>query len=182
MATLNYALTHPNGVDSVIMLNSAYSEDSTVLWPEMITLFATQSLRPLALAIAQSPEQFGWLLKWQQKQFLDSLPEAQKPHFNAFIGPLISENFIAQPSAGPAFVQLAAQFFDEHARNAKRLPELVTLDIPVKLIWGRYDPYITVAVAERRQSQLKNASLTVIPAGHWLQADEPAEVAKAMLS
>jgi pimeloyl-ACP methyl ester carboxylesterase len=64
----------------------------------------------------------------------------------------------------------------------KHLPELETLDISVKLIWGQYDPYITVDVAERRQSQLKNASLTVIPAGHWLQADEPAEVAKAMLS
>jgi pimeloyl-ACP methyl ester carboxylesterase len=47
---------------------------------------------------------------------------------------------------------------------------------------GEYDPYITVAVAKRRQSQLRNASLTVIPAGHWLQADEPAQVAKAMLS
>src|SRR5271167_3918340 len=33
MVTLNYALIHPDGVDSVIMLNSAYSEDSTVLWP-----------------------------------------------------------------------------------------------------------------------------------------------------
>ena len=182
IATLNYALTHRAGVDSVIMLNSAYSEDTTVLWPEMITLFATRSMQPLAMAIAQSPEQFGWLLKWQQKQFLDALPEVQKPHFNTFIGPLISDNFIAQPSAGPAFVQLAAQFFDEHARNAKHLPELETLDISVKLIWGQYDPYITVDVAERRQSQLKNASLTVIPAGHWLQADEPAEVAKAMLS
>jgi pimeloyl-ACP methyl ester carboxylesterase len=182
MATLNYALTHPNGVESVIMLNSAYSEDTTVQWPEMITLFATRSMQPLAMAIAQSPEQFGWLLKWQQKQFLDSLPEVQKPHFNAFIGPLISDNFIAQPSAGPAFVQLAAQFFDEHARNAKHLPELGILDIPVRLIWGQYDPYITVAVAERRQSQLKNASLTVIPAGHWLQADEPKQVAKEMLS
>jgi len=182
MATLNYALTHRAAVESVIMLNSAYSEDATVLWPEMITLFATRSMQPLAMAIAQSPEQFGWLLKWQQKQFLDSLPEVQKPHFNAFIGPLISDNFIAQPSAGPAFVQLAAQFFDEHARNAKHLPELGTLDIPVRLIWGKYDPYITVAVAERRQSHLKNASLTVIPAGHWLQADEPEQVAKGMLS
>jgi len=182
MATLNYALTHRAAVESVIMLNSAYSEDATVLWPEMITLFATRSMQPLAMAIAQSPEQFGWLLKWQQKQFLDSLPDLQKAHFNAFIGPLISDNFIAQPSAGPAFVQLAAQFFDEHARNAKHLPELGTLDIPVRLIWGKYDPYITVAVAERRQSQLKNASLTVIPAGHWLQADEPEQVAKGMLS
>jgi haloalkane dehalogenase len=182
MAALNYALTHPNGVDSAIMLNSAYSEDSTVLWPEMITLFATRSMQPLAIAIAQSPEQFGWLLKWQQKKFLDPLPEAQKPHFSTFIGPLISDNFIVQPGAGPAFVQLAAEFFDEHARNAKHLTALKSLDIPVKLIWGQYDPYITVPVAERRKSQLRNASLTVIPAGHWLQADEPAQVAKAMLS
>jgi pimeloyl-ACP methyl ester carboxylesterase len=182
MATLNYALTHPDAVDSAIMLNSAYSEDSTFLWPEMITLFATRSIQPLAMAVAQSPEQFGWLLRWQQKKFLDALPEAQKPHFSAFIGSLISDNFIVQPGAGPAFVQLAAEFFEEHARNAKHLTALKTLDIPVKLIWGQYDPYFPVAIAERRQSQLKNASLTVIPAGHWLQADEPAQVAKAMLS
>ena len=182
MATLNYSLAHPAEVDSVVMLNSAYSEDETVLWPEMITLFATRGMQSLAMAIAQSPEQFGWLLKWQQKQFLDSLLEAQKSHFNEFIGPLISDNFIAQPSAGPAFVQLAAQFFDEHARNARHLPALRALDVPVKLIWGQYDPYISVAVAERRRAQLKNASLTVIPAGHWLQADEPALVAQAILS
>jgi haloalkane dehalogenase len=182
MATLNYALTRPDRVDSVIMLNSAYSENSAVLWPEMITLFATRNLQALALATAQSPEQFGWLLKWQQQQFLDALPEAQKPRFNSFIGQLISDNFIVQPGAGPAFVQLAAQFFDEHARNAQHLTALKRMDIPVKLIWGRYDPYISVAVAERRQSQLKKASLTVIPAGHWLQADEPQQVARAMLS
>jgi haloalkane dehalogenase len=182
MAALNFVLAHPDGVDSAIMLNSAYSEDSSVVWPEMITLFATRSMQALAIAIAQSPEQFGWLLHWQQQKFIDPLPEAQRPHFSAFIGPLISDNFIVQPGAGPAFVKLAAEFFDEHARNAKHLAALKKLDIPVKLIWGQYDPYITVAVAERRQSQLKNASLTVIPAGHWLQADEPAQVAKAMLS
>lgn len=77
---------------------------------------------------------------------------------------------------------MAAQFFEAHAENAKRLPELKALDVPVKLIWGQYDPYITVAVAERRQSQLKHPSLTVVPAGHWLQVDEPEQVAKAMLS
>ncbi len=182
MASLNYALSHPEGVESVIMLNSAYSEDASVIWPEMITLFATRSMQPLAIAIAQSAEQFGWLLKWQQKKFVDPLPEAQKSHFSTFIGPLISDNFIVQPGAGPAFVQLAAEFFDEHARNAQHLPALKTLDIPVKLIWGQYDPYITVAVAERRQGQLKDASLTIIPAGHWLQSDAPAQVARAMLS
>jgi haloalkane dehalogenase len=88
--------------------------------------------------------------------------------FDTFLSPLIRDNFIIQPSAGPAFVQLAAQFFDEHARNAKHVTALKTLDCR-----GR---------GRAPQAQLKNASLTVIPAGHWLQADEPALVAKAMLS
>jgi haloalkane dehalogenase len=180
-AALNFALEHPDRVESVVMLNSAYAEDSTVLWPEMITLFATESLQALAMAIAQSPEQFGWLLTWQQDKFRVSLPEAQKLGFNTFLGPLIRENFIAEPSSGPAFVQMAARFFDVHVQNTKRLPELKTLDVSVKLIWGQYDPYITVAVAERRLSQLKHASLTVVKAGHWLQVDEPAQVAEAML-
>jgi haloalkane dehalogenase len=182
IASINYALAHPEGVDSVIMLNSAYAEDSSVLWPEMITLFATKSLGALAMAIAQSPEQFAWLLNWQKQRFLDALPEAQKSHFSAFLGPLISDNFLVQPGSGPAFVQLAAQFFDALAQNAERLSELKALDVPVKLIWGQFDPYITTAVAERRKSQLKRPSLTVVPAGHWLQIDEPEQVAVAMLS
>jgi haloalkane dehalogenase len=182
IASLNYALAHPQGIDSVIMLNSAYAEDSTVLWPELVTLFATPSLRALAMAIAQSPEQFGWLLTWQQQKFFEALPEAQKPHFSAFLGPVIRDNFLVQPGSGPAFAQLAAQFFDAHIENAKRLPQLKALDIPVKLIWGKFDPYITVAVAERRMSQLKHPSLTVVPAGHWLQVDEPQQVAAAVLA
>jgi pimeloyl-ACP methyl ester carboxylesterase len=40
---------------------------------------------------------------------------------------------------------MAAQFFDALEQNAKRLSELKALDVPVKLIWGQYDPYITVA-------------------------------------
>jgi haloalkane dehalogenase len=181
-ATINYALAHPQRVDSVIMLNSAYAEDTTVLWPEFITLFATQSLQALAMAIAQSPEQFGWLLKWQQQKFVAALPEAQRPHFSAFAGPLISDNFLVPPSSGPAFVQLAAQFFETLTQNARRLPELKALEIPFKLIWGEFDPYISVAVAEQRKSQLKQASLTLVPAGHWLQIDAPERVAAAMMS
>ena len=79
-------------------------------------------------------------------------------------------------------MQLAAQFFDTLAQNAKRLPELKVLDIPFKLIWGEFDPYISVVVAAQRTSQLKQASFTVVPAGHWLQIDEPQRVATEVLS
>jgi haloalkane dehalogenase len=181
-AAINFAIEHPDRVDSVCMLNSAYGDAPTIHWPEMIELFATKSLAALAGAIAQSPEQFGWLLDWQKQRFLDALPNSQKAHYEEFLGPLIANNFIEPPSSGPAFVQMTAQFFQEIARNVKRLPKLEALDIPVKLIWGDADPYLTVRVAEDRRSHLKRSSLHVVNAGHWLQSDRPEEVAKLLLS
>jgi pimeloyl-ACP methyl ester carboxylesterase len=53
--------------------------------------------------------------------------------------------------------------------------------IPVKIIWGENDPSINVGVAKNFQSHLKHTSLRLIPAGHWLQIDEPEQVAKEML-
>ena len=164
------------------MLNSAYADAPTTLWPEFVTLFATKSLNALTAAILQSPEQFGWLLNWQQQQFQKALADDQKAHFEAFLGPLIAANFIQQPSSGPAFAQMAAQFFEEIARNTQRLPELEALNMPFKLIWGDADPYFPVSIAEERQSHLKHSSLHVVAAGHWLQVDDPAQVAELMLS
>jgi haloalkane dehalogenase len=182
MAALNYALAHPEKIDSVIMLNSAYCEDSSVLWPEMITLFATASLHELALSVAQDPTQFGWLLGWQQQKFQAPLTSSQRARFETVLQPLIRDNFVKQPSSGPAFMQMAAQFYAEHLRNQANLPALKALNIPVKLIWGEQDPYIGLDVAKRRQNQLANATITTIPAGHWLQIDEPELTAKAMLA
>jgi haloalkane dehalogenase len=181
-AGINFALDHPERVASLCILNSGYDDAFAIHWPEMVALFATKSLEPLSSAIAQGPEQFGWLLTWQQKQFRDALPEGQKSRFNTVIGPLIAANFIQQPSSGPAFAQTASQFFEELARNTGRLPEVEALDIPVKVIWGEFDPYITLDVARDRAAHFKRSSLHVLPAGHWLQSDMPEEVAKAMLS
>ena len=106
----------------------------------------------------------------QREAFRNALADAQKPHFDTFLGPLIRKNFIAQPSSGPAFVQMAAQFFDALAENAQRVAELKALDVPVKLIWGQTDPYITVAEAERRRAQLRTC-LSYLSIGGSLVAD-----------
>ena len=181
-AAMNFAIEHPDRVDEVCMLNSAYADAPTVHWPEFVELFATPSLKALSGAILRNPEQFGWMLGWQEEQFHDSLPDSQKAHFASFIGPLIADNFIKQPGSGPAFAQMTAQFYAEIARNITRLPEMEALDIPVKLIWGECDPYLTVGMAEERRNRLKHASLHVLPAGHWLQADMPEQVAQLMLA
>jgi haloalkane dehalogenase len=181
-AGINFAIDQPDRVASVCMLNSAYADADTVHWPEMIELAARPSLRALSEAMLQRPEQFGWLLTWQQQMFKDALPENQKPHFEAVIGRLIADNFVNAPSAGPAYAQMTAQFFEEIARNIARLPRLKALDIPIKLIWGEFDPYLTPAMAEARLTHLKRGSLHLVPAGHWLQSDQPELVAKELLS
>jgi haloalkane dehalogenase len=181
-AAINFTLDHPGRVESLCILNSAYDDAYPVRWPEMIELFATASLDALSGAIAQNPEQLGWLLTWQKKLFCDSLPKSQQARFEAVIGPLIADNFILQPSSGMAFVQMASQFFAELKRNTVRLSEVERLDIPTKVIWGEFDPYITADVAKDRLSHFKRGSLQLLPAGHWLQSDLPDVVAKAMLS
>ena len=177
---INYTLAHPDRVASLAILNSAYDEPAEVLWPELVELFATKAFSALAMAVAGSPEQFGWILQWQQKQFHDALPEHLRAHFNTVTGPLIADNFI-HAGSGTAFAHLASQFHDELARNTLRLPELASLRMPVKVIWGEFDPYITTAIGQDRASHFPNASFRLLPGGHWVQSDVPEAVVRELL-
>jgi haloalkane dehalogenase len=182
IAGVNFAVEHPDKVASLCILNSAFDHSPLDVWPEMIVLFADPAMKELAMAIAQSPAQFGWLLDWQRKKFADPLPADQKLHFEQFIAQVIADNFIRAPSSGPAFVQMATQFFAELQRNTTRLPLVAALDVPVKVIWGEYDPYLDVAMGRERASRFKNSSYQGVPAGHWLQSDAPKLVAELMLA
>ncbi|TPG52054.1 alpha/beta fold hydrolase [Sphingomonas glacialis] len=179
---INYTLAHPDHVAELVILNSGYDDAFPVTWPEMVSLFANQSMAPLARAIAQSPAQFGWLLAWQKNRFSSAQPTDQRDRFNVGVGRVIADNFIEEPSSGPAFISLASEFYAELARNSKHLPELKTLEMPVKVIWGEYDPYVTTDVGRDRASHFRNASFSLLRAGHWLQADLPGLVAREMLA
>jgi haloalkane dehalogenase len=181
-AAINFAVEHPYKVDSLCIFNSAYDNSPLNVWPEMIVLFADPNLRALAVALAQSPENFGWLLGWQRQKFAESLPAEQKQHFEQFLGPLIADNFIVQPGSGPAFMQMGAQFYEELKRNSARLPLVEALDLPAKVIWGELDPYLGVAMGRERAAHFRNGSFHSVPAGHWLQSDMPQRVAELMLS
>ena len=181
-AALNFAIEQPDRVASLCILNTFYAATPAIRLPEMVQLFAIPGLKALAQVLIRSPEQVAWLLKFQQKQFHDALPEGQKAHFRSFLGPIIDKSFLDEPSSAEAFAQIASELFEEVARNTHRLPEMEALDVPVKLIWGQADPYLGTAVAEDFRSHLKHASLHPISAGHWLQIDAPGPVAEVMLS
>lgn len=181
-AAINFAVEHPYKVASLCVLNSAYDNSPLNVWPEMIVLFADPALKALALAVAQSPVQLGWLLDWQRLRFSEPLPADQKLHFEQFMAPLIADNFVLPPSSGPAFVQMGSQFYQELKRNSARLHLVEALDLPVKVIWGEYDPYLGVAMGRERAAHFRNGSFHPVPAGHWLQSDMPQRVAELMLS
>jgi haloalkane dehalogenase len=182
IAAVNFAVEHPHKVDSLCILNSAYDDSPIDIWPEMIVLFADPRLKALAGAFAQNTERLEWLLDWQKQRFSDPLPPSQKQHFETFISQVIADNFLRQPSSGPAFVQMASQFSDELRRNTTRLHLVEALDLPAKVIWGQYDPYLNVAMGRARASHFRNGSFHLVQAGHWLQSDMPKQVAELMLS
>ena len=182
IVAVDFALAHGDAVARLHMLNSAFDASPLAAWPEMIVVFGDSSLSALARHFAASPAQFGWLLEWQQGQFAAALSPEHRDRFNATIGPLIAANFITEPSAAPAFMQMASHFYAELARNSGRLDKVAMLDVPVTVIWGTGDPYLTTAMGEERARRFRHGTFHPIDAGHWLQSDEPALVAKEILS
>ncbi|MBM7566139.1 alpha/beta fold hydrolase [Paenibacillus sacheonensis] len=180
-AAVNYAIEHPEHVESVCLMNAFYVDSPTAKYPELIELFATTNLKALTQAILRSPEQFAWVLNFQRSKFQEHLKEDQKDFYAKFLGPLIDANFRNQPSSGPAFAQMTSQLFEELAKNAKRINKIWATAIPVQLIWGETDPYLNFGIAKHLQTLLKHSSLHVLPAGHWVQLDMPDRVAQIML-
>lgn len=181
-AAVNYAIDHPERVASMVILNSVYNEVQGVQVPELIELFATKNLRKLTMAFAQKPEIMGFILNFQRALFQDALTENHVQTYVEFLGPLIDQNFRSEPGAGPAFIQMTAQFFDAVERNTTRIGQVEALDMPVKIIWGEKDPYLSIAAANDYKSRFKNATLDLVDAGHWLQIDEAKQVSAIMLS
>jgi haloalkane dehalogenase len=183
-AAINFAIDHSDRVASLCILNTFYTAAPTLQLPELIELFATPGLKALTDAILNSPEQLAWVLRFQQKKFLETLPEEYKATFESVLAPIINNNFNFGRGAGsgPAFAQMTAQVFEEATRNTQRIPRIEALDVPVKLIWGGADLALNIGVADDLRSHFRHASLTVLPAGHWLQIDMPEAVAREMLS
>ncbi len=179
---INFALNYPGRTAEVYLLNCFYGSAPSLRLPELIELFATGNLSELSRAILTDPVLMKWLLDFQGKQFKAHSPAAQAAHFDEFLMPIVAENFMQKQSAGPAFATMTAAVFAEVKRNDERLVGVQELDIPFHLIWGQFDPYLNIGVAQDLLSKLPHASLVTLPTGHWPQIDDAAAVANAMLS
>ncbi|MEZ0284562.1 MAG: alpha/beta fold hydrolase, partial [Thermoleophilia bacterium] len=80
-----------------------------------------------------------------------------------------------------AVLDLYRSVADVGAAGERLAAALRPLDRPALVLWGRRDPYLPVAHAERQREAFPGAEVRVLErSGHWPFADDPAAVAEAV--
>ena len=171
---IDWALAHPQRVAGLVLLNTYYAPAPTLRPPEAIDLFSTPGIRRDLAVWATTHWDYLWQKRYneQMARFFDN--PARLATFQKVIG---------YQSLGirPAFFGLNRVLRDEVAKRRARLPELQAFQPPVRIIFGRDDPYLNVGVAEDFHRLFPHSELLLIPgARHFVQIDQPERVAELL--
>jgi haloalkane dehalogenase len=190
-AAINWALDHPHEIGGLVLLNTFYNLTPSLSAPEAIAIFADLlelrtaprvapsvpwSFGRLSQAIATDPRMFRWLYYWQVGSFF------RDDHVRRMFLPKLYAQFARKPSSIPAFVALNRDLADAIGANTMRAPELASFDRPVRIIFGDSDPYLNADYARSLHASFPTSELFLLPsARHYVQMDEPEEVARLIL-
>ena len=176
---IDWALSQPERVAGLVLLNTYYCTMSTLRPPEAIWLFSTPLVRNVARPVSQM---FGnWIFRrtyqWQVGRFFRDAEVR-----NEFV-PLLYQQFDATPGVRPAFFRLNEDLLPTIRSRTKMLPKLREFRRPVRIIFGDADPYLNKGVAQRFQELFPVSELFLVPsARHFVQMDEPLNVARLILA
>lgn len=176
---IDWGLVHSERVAGLVLLNTYYCEMPTLRAPEAIRLFSTPLIRNIARPVSQM---FGYLIfrrmyRWQVGRFFRDADVR-----NEFV-PLLYQQFDATPSARPAFFRLNEDLLPTIRARSRMIPKLREFRRPVRIIFGDADPYLNKGVAQSFHEFFPTSDLFLLPkARHFVQMDEPEEVARLILS
>jgi pimeloyl-ACP methyl ester carboxylesterase len=176
---INWALEHPDQVATLVLLNTYYCAMPTLRAPEAIILFSTPLIRSVARPVSGVFNNlvFRRMYWWQVGRFFRDAEIR-----NQFV-PLLYRQFDATPSARPAFFTLNEDLRPTIRAGSKAVPKLKEFSRPVRIIFGDSDPYLNRGVAQRFHQLFPTSDLFLLPgARHFVQMDEPEEVARLILS
>lgn len=165
-AAINYALSNRSRVVSLVLFNCYYANSPVLAFPDFIELCCNPKTRLLAVAMMTDPKQAAYLFKFQQEPIRAHLTPAMRARFDTILQPIIEQNFTMSPSAMPAFLAMTGNAYANLAANDRRIPDLGKFTKSVKLIWGSWDRYLTIAVAKDIGAHFPNAALTALEAEH----------------
>jgi pimeloyl-ACP methyl ester carboxylesterase len=176
---IDWALIQPERVAGLVLLNTYYCVMPTLRPPEAIFLFSTPLVRSIARPVSQM---FGNLIFrkmfwWQVGRFFRD-PKAR----DEFL-PLLYQQFEATPSTRPAFFGLNEDLPATVRSGTGKMQKLRQFKRPVRIIFGDADPYLNRGVAKSFHALFPTSDLFLLPgARHYVQIDEPEEVARLVLS
>jgi len=176
---IDWTFRNPGQVAALVLLNTYYCAMPTLRPPEAIFLFSTPLIRSVARPIS---EMFGHLIFrrmywWQVGRFFRDFEVR-----NQFL-PLLYQQFDAIPSARPAFFRLNEDLLATVRSRTKMVSKLKGFPHPVRIIFGADDPYLNKGVAQKFHELFPASDLFLLPsARHFVQMDEPKEVARLILS
>jgi haloalkane dehalogenase len=178
---VNVTLAHPGRVSRLVLMNTYYGTAPQLRFPEMIRMFADQHFAPLADAMLSDPNQRLWLLAHTGRQFgLDPLtPEG--------VGVTsVVPQFFGEGDAPDALAAIRAwtrALFPALAEQDATITsgQLAALKVPVSLIYGARDTYLSPGLARHLASLFSHPDLHLIDdASHWPQDDQPETVAQIL--
>jgi pimeloyl-ACP methyl ester carboxylesterase len=176
---IDWALQHGDQVATLILLNTYYCDMPTLKSPEAIFLFSTPYIRSVARPISAALDHliFRRMYWWQVGRFFRDADTR-----NQFV-PLLYRQFQDTPSARPAFFRLNEDLLPTIRAASETAPRLKEFGRPVRIIFGASDPYLNRGVAQRFHELFPTSDLFLLPtARHFVQMDEPEEVARLILS
>jgi pimeloyl-ACP methyl ester carboxylesterase len=176
---INWALDHPEQVAGLVLLNTYYCMMPALRPPEAIFLFSTPLVRSIARPVSQMFNNliFRTMFWWQVGRFFRD-PKAR----DEFL-PLLYRQFEAVPSTRPAFFGLNEDLRATVSAGTEKIQKLREFRRPVRIIFGDADPYLNKGVANSFHKLFPTSDLFLIPgARHYVQIDEPKEVARLILS
>jgi pimeloyl-ACP methyl ester carboxylesterase len=176
---IDWALNHSGQLAALVLLNTYYCEMPTLKAPEAIRLFSTPVVRNVARFISGLLNHwvFRQMYWWQVGRFFRDAEVRDE-----FV-PLLYRQFDAVPSARPAFYSLNEDLLPTVHSRSKMIPKLKEFRRPVRIIFGDADPYLNNGVAQKFHEIFPTSDLFLLPgARHFVQMDEPKEVARLILS
>jgi len=157
-----------------VLLNTYYQWTPGLRRPEAIFLYSTPVLRNLArFVMRRSPALDRRLYSWQVGRFVRDADVRRE---------LVPEFYRRFLPARPAFWRLNDDLLGTALSRRRRVAEVRRFSRPVRIVFGAADPYLNVRVARRFHELFPNSELFLLPtARHYVQVDEPAEVARLIL-
>jgi pimeloyl-ACP methyl ester carboxylesterase len=176
---IDFALSAPERVGQLVLLNTYYGHSPALRLPEMIRLLADPALSPLADAMLEDPNQRLWLLGHTASQFgadpLDPDGVGAVSVTPQFFGDADQHDAVPAIRAwtAPLFAALDAQ--DKQIIRGR----LSALEVPVTLIFGADDRYLNPELAAHLAGLFRKAELHLVEgASHWPQWDQPEVVSE----